>query len=106
MWQRVSVCDRGPGIPAEEVKRLFKPFQQLAPACHSNHGIGLGLSIVRSIVEAHGGQIGAGNRRCGGASFWFQLAVVSETPAELTRTGDCMAGMSPTSPAKRRMQIV
>jgi signal transduction histidine kinase len=75
-YQRVCVADHGPGIPVGSCTRLFQPYQQMAPSCGSTGGIGLGLSIVKSIIEAHGGQVGASNRRGGGASFWFELAAL------------------------------
>ena len=58
------VVDAGPGIPAERLGQLFKSFQTSKP-----HGMGLGLSIARSIVEAHGGGIRAENNRGTGATF-------------------------------------
>jgi two-component system sensor histidine kinase KdpD len=71
---RVTVADRGPGIPAGSSERLFEPYHRGAPATRSGkEGVGLGLAIVRSIVEAHGGRVGAANRPGGGASFWFEL---------------------------------
>lgn len=66
-----SVEDNGPGIDAEHVGRLFDSFFTTKET-----GMGMGLSICRSIVEAHGGRIGAeGNGAHGGARFWFTLPV-------------------------------
>jgi len=75
---RVAVSDRGPGIAARQAELLFEPYYQ-APitAGTSKDGIGLGLSIVKSIVEAHGGSVGVENRRGGGARFWFSVPTVS-----------------------------
>jgi signal transduction histidine kinase len=50
----VSISDSGPGIPPEQISNLFKPFFSTKPK-----GMGLGLFLVRTIVEAHGGQVGA-----------------------------------------------
>lgn len=66
---RVTVADRGTGFNGS-ARALFDPFQQGGAA---SSGVGLGLSIVRAIVEAHGGTVGARNRRGGGARFWFEL---------------------------------
>jgi signal transduction histidine kinase len=71
---RVAVEDRGPGIPASAAPRLFESFYQAAtPPAPGQPGVGLGLAIVKEIVEAHGGRVGAENRRGGGARFWFEL---------------------------------
>ena len=65
---RVSVADRGPGIPPERLEQVFAPFFTTKP-----DGLGLGLSICRTIVEAHGGCITAENRAGGGAILAFTL---------------------------------
>lgn len=64
----VSVVDSGVGIPDEIISRIFKPFVTSKPT-----GMGLGLSISRTIVEAHGGKIRAENLAGGGAAFHFTL---------------------------------
>ena len=81
---RVTVADQGPGLPPGNIARLFQPFYR-APAGETQPGLGLGLSIVKSIVDEHGGRIGAHNRRGGGACFWFELPVVVD------RSGDVVA---------------
>jgi signal transduction histidine kinase len=67
---QVEVTDRGIGLPPGSTEWLFEPA---ARADHGVAGLGLGLAIVRSIVEAHGGRVGATNRADGGACFWFSL---------------------------------
>ncbi len=64
----VTVCDTGGGIDAETLARLFEPFMTT-----KKDGMGVGLSICRSIVEAHGGAIWANNNPGGGATFRFTL---------------------------------
>lgn len=66
---RVSVADRGAGLKAEELEKVFDKFYH-AP---SSPGSGLGLAICRAIVQAHGGRIWAENRPGGGAQFCFTL---------------------------------
>jgi signal transduction histidine kinase len=71
---RVAVADRGPGVSPEQAQRLFEPYYRApATAGTGKDGVGLGLSIVKSIVEAHYGVVGVESRRGGGACFWFSL---------------------------------
>ena len=65
---RVSVTDTGGGIDPGVADRLFHPFQSTKPT-----GMGLGLSICRSLIEAQGGRVGAGPHPAGGARFYFEL---------------------------------
>ena len=75
----VEVADRGPGIPAGEEKRVFEKFHRAARE-GSAEGVGLGLTICRAIVSAHGGRIWVQNRAGGGASFQFALPIEGEAP--------------------------
>ncbi|MGI9146851.1 MAG: sensor histidine kinase [Chloroflexota bacterium] len=71
---RVCVADRGPGVSPDQADRLFEPYyRDPATADSGKDGVGLGLSIVKSIVEAHGGDVGVESRRGGGARFWFSI---------------------------------
>jgi len=71
---RLAVADRGPGISPDQAQRLFEPYYRApATAGSGTDGVGLGLSIVKSIVEAHSGHVGVQSRRGGGARFWFSL---------------------------------
>ena len=76
---RVTVADRGPGIPAASRARLFEPYYRGADAVQSDRGgLGLGLAIVKLIVDAHGGRVGADNRPAGGARVWFEVAALAD----------------------------
>ena len=66
----ICVSDSGPGITPEQLPHVFQSFFTTKPS-----GSGLGLSITRSIVEAHGGTVSACNRPGGGASFCITLPV-------------------------------
>jgi signal transduction histidine kinase len=67
-FAELSVSDLGPGIPEDKLKEVFEPFFTSKAG-----GMGMGLSIARTIVEAHNGQIWAENRDNGGASFKLRL---------------------------------
>ena len=78
----ISVLDRGAGIPPEERERIFEPFFRSDPSrSRATGGQGLGLAIVSTIVQAHGGQVGVSPREGGGARFWVSLPVAS--PADV-----------------------
>ncbi len=84
---RVYIDDNGPGLPANMEDRVFEKFTR-GEKESAKPGIGLGLSICRAIVEAHGGTIGADNRlsatardtQIEGARFWFTLPVEPAPP--------------------------
>ncbi|GAA1295714.1 HAMP domain-containing sensor histidine kinase [Saccharothrix xinjiangensis] len=61
----LTVANTGPVVPADEVGRIFQPFQRLGRA-RTGHGLGLGLSIVRAIATAHGARVTAAPREGGG----------------------------------------
>jgi signal transduction histidine kinase len=70
-FAQLSVLDRGSGIPEDKLKEVFEPFYT-----SKAEGMGMGLSIARTIVEAHNGQITAKNRDHGGASIRIRLPLV------------------------------
>jgi signal transduction histidine kinase len=69
----VRVNDRGPGVPAALRDRIFEPFYRLPGASERNGGVGLGLALVKSITERHGGTVRCEDRPGGGASFVIRL---------------------------------
>lgn len=73
-FQRVEVTDRGPGIPAAHVERVFERFYRVDPArSRARGGTGLGLAIVKHFVEAHGGEVGIESALGRGTTVWFTL---------------------------------
>ena len=71
---RIAVKDQGPGLTPADRQRLFQDFARLsARPTGGEKSVGLGLAIVRRIVEAHGGQVGADSEPGQGATFWFTL---------------------------------
>ena len=70
----ITVDDEGPGIPESEIDAVFNPFYRVeASRSRDTGGVGLGLSVARSIVEAHGGSIGLSNRPTGGLRVTIAL---------------------------------
>jgi two-component system, LuxR family, sensor kinase FixL len=70
----IAVADTGPGVSEEIAAKLFQPFVTSKP-----HGMGVGLSISRTIVEAHGGKIWSEPNTGGGATFRFTLPAARES---------------------------
>jgi PAS domain S-box-containing protein len=73
----IAVSDTGHGIPADKLAHVFDPFFTTKP-----NGIGMGLPISRTIIEAHGGRLWAENNNGGGAAFRFTLPIAEEAAAE------------------------
>jgi signal transduction histidine kinase len=71
-FAQLSVSDRGHGVPEDKLKEVFEPFFS-----SKSEGMGVGLSIARTIVEAHNGKVWAQNRDHGGATFRVRLPLVS-----------------------------
>jgi two-component system, OmpR family, sensor histidine kinase KdpD len=77
---RVDVVDHGPGLPAGEETKVFEKFYRV-PGAMATTGVGLGLTIVRGIITAHGGRVWAENRPGGGAAFHFTLPLDGTPPS-------------------------
>lgn len=78
----VEVCDEGSGVPAEIRENLFRRFSHLeSREERARQGLGLGLSVVKAIVEAQRGEVGVKPRHPGGATFWFTIPL-NETNGE------------------------
>lgn len=76
---RVEITDEGSGIPLNLRGNLFRRFSHLdMPNERTKQGAGLGLSVVKAIVEAQQGEVGIKDLQAGGASFWFTLPLADE----------------------------
>jgi signal transduction histidine kinase len=84
---QVAVSDRGAGIPPELLHRVFEPFFTSKP-----QGIGLGLSICRSIVIAHGGEVWAANNPDRGATVCFTVPPATDAPVRAREHGSGTTG--------------
>jgi signal transduction histidine kinase len=78
----VIVCDRGPGVPKDELPRLFDPFFRVdAARDRASGGVGLGLAITREAVLAHGGTVSADNDPAGGLIVRLELPTAFTIPS-------------------------
>jgi uncharacterized membrane protein len=78
---RILVTDTGPGISRDRQKELFQPFNRLGVENSTIEGTGIGLTIVRSIVEAMGGAVGVESEVGVGSTFWIELPRDALAPA-------------------------
>lgn len=76
---RVEIKDNGPGIPSEEREKIFSKFYQIEETFTGQvEGAGLGLAVVKQVVEAHGGKVGVESRLGWGSKFFFTLPKVGD----------------------------
>jgi two-component system sensor histidine kinase KdpD len=84
-----SIQDEGPGIPADDLPRLFDKFYRGSGRAASHHeGTGMGLAIARGIVEAHGGRIWVESSPGKGSNFFFRVPVELRMASRLAPVGD------------------
>ncbi len=91
-WVKVSISDTGPGVPLNERTRIFEKFYQAGDGGRKPRGTGLGLTITKTLVELHGGEIWVDSEAGCGSSFHFSLPIAP--PGETK------------SPARREMKVI
>jgi two-component system phosphate regulon sensor histidine kinase PhoR len=79
----ISVIDQGAGLTPHDRDNLFQRFVRLNDNTGEQFGVGLGLWVVKAIVEAHGGAVGVDENPEGGSIFWFTLPMENTMGAEL-----------------------
>lgn len=90
----IRVTDTGQGIPEEHIQNIFERFYRVDPSRHrATGGAGLGLAIVRQIVEAHGGTVAAANAPHGGAEFTVRLPCEATARTVASRPFGLAAGV-------------
>ena len=77
----LQVCDRGTGVPEALQDRIFEPFYRLPGASEREGGVGLGLALVKSITQRHGGTVTCRHRPDGGACFEIRLPLQAPVPS-------------------------
>ena len=83
----VNVVNTGPGIPPNNLDLLFDRFYRTDPShAHSTSGSGLGLTIPKQLIEAHGGSIGVESKLNEGSHFFFVLPLVAQEPQKLDQS--------------------
>ena len=75
---RIAITDTGPGIPADRIEKLFKPFNRLGAETSTIEGTGIGLVITKSLVELMHGAIGVESTPGAGSTFWVELPQVPQ----------------------------
>jgi len=102
---RFEVIDSGPGLSAEEIERIFRPFEQAGSVERRDAGTGLGLTISRQLVELMGSEIHVHSRLGNGSSFWFEIRVPVIAPASQSTAVD-IARVSRYAGPRRRVLVV
>ncbi len=99
---RLSVADQGPGIAADEIPRLFQPFQRgSAVVTGQEQSVGLGLVICKKIVEGHGGRIWIESEIGNGAAFYVELPL-DATRLSASVTASTALAADPSAPISRQ----
>ncbi len=76
-WCHIDVCDSGPGIPAHSLHRVFEPFERLPGTADRTSGVGLGLSLSRSMAQASGARLDVASPPDEGATFTLSLPLAT-----------------------------
>jgi signal transduction histidine kinase len=95
----ITVSDRGIGISPDDQRRIFEPFYRAADVVAAQvQGAGLGLSLVRRIVEAHGGRIAVKSAKAAGCQFTVSLPARREQTADQAKTTEIGTGAAASAP--------
>ena len=81
---RIAVTDTGPGIPPEQLPRLFKPFDRLGAELKGIDGVGIGLSLSQQLAEMMGSNIAVSSTHGEGSSFWLDVKISSHRQTSIS----------------------
>lgn len=85
-WIRICIEDTGEGLAAEQLAKLFQPFNRLGQEASAEEGTGIGLVMTKRLVELMGGSMGVKSTVGEGSVFWFELHLTSERQADAHST--------------------
>jgi signal transduction histidine kinase len=94
----ITVMDQGPGIPVADRVRVWQPFVRLDESAASEGGSGLGLAVVRQVVEAHGGHVTIADAPGGGTRMRVTVPIASASRAGRSAAGPAAERLLPTRP--------
>ena len=85
---RISVTDTGSGIPADDLPKLFTPFERIGAEKTATEGTGLGLAVTKKLVDLMGGRIGVESVKGTGTTFWIELPPGQRELDRVTQSGE------------------
>jgi PAS domain S-box-containing protein len=95
---RISVRDTGAGLPPEKLTQLFQPFNRLGQESSAEEGTGIGLVMIKRLVELMGGLVGVESTVGAGSVFWFELRSVEPPKLAVDRVEPTAAALEQVSP--------
>ncbi|MEI6139049.1 MAG: PAS domain S-box protein [Mariniphaga sp.] len=83
---RISICDTGNGISPEDIGKLFQPFERIGAVQNETEGTGLGLVVVKKLIEVMDGKVGVESIVGRGSTFWIELPITNHSKQDILQT--------------------